>query len=600
MLKTTDTTGAEDVTWDLTELFASPSDPAIESVFAASLKAAVSFEQKYRGRLAALSPVEFAAMLEELEDSYEAGSKPAIYAHLLHTQDTTDAAAGRLFGRVRDAEAERGRHMVFFSLELADLTDEVANALYDHPASARYRHTIEEARKYRSHQMTEPEERLLTERVPVGMAAWVRLFEELCAGIKADFRGTEMPLVQVLALQREPDRELRRDAAVAISGALREGLRTRGYIFNVILQDHAIDDRLRGYPTWISARNLGNETSDEAVQALIEAVTNRNDIAHRYYRVKKKLLGLDQLFDWDRYAPVGNASRDLSWSEAVELVTGSYQRFSPKAGRLVQDFLDHGWVDAALGEGKEGGAYCMASTPRHHPYVMMNFTGKLNDALTLAHELGHGLHDRLAARQHLFDYHPPLTLAETASVFGETLTFDRIMAEEHDPGIRLAMLCGQLEGSFATIFRQVAMNRFEHEVHTRRRSEGELSVDQLGDVWQLEIQRMFGDSLTLTDDHRVWWSYVEHFVHTPGYVYAYAFGNLLALSVYRRYQEVGPSFVDDYFEFLSAGGSRRPDELVRSLGMDITSPGFWDSGLVMLDEMVSEVERLAQVNAGER
>jgi oligoendopeptidase F len=481
---------------------------------------------------------------------------------------------------------------------VAELSDEQVSRLYDDPEAGRFRHTVEEARKYRPHHLSEVEERLLTERAPVGTGAWTRLFEELCASITVTLDGQQIMLAQALALQRESDRDLRRRANDATTAALRQDMRTRAYIFNVLLQDHAIDDRLRKYPSWISSRNLSNETSDEAVQALVEAVTGRYDVVARYYKVKAGLLGVDELHEWDRYAPVGRADRDLTWKEATDLVLSSYHRFSPKAGRLVEDFFEKGWIDAPVAAGKEGGAYCMAATPRFHPFVMLNFVGKLNDALTLAHELGHGLHDRLAARQHLFDYHPPLTLAETASVFGETLTFDRIMAEERDPGIRLTMLCGQVEGAIATIFRQVAMNRFEDAAHRARRQEGELSPEQLGEIWQEQLQRMFADSLHLTPDHKVWWSYVEHFIHTPGYVYAYAFGNLLALSVYQRYREAGPGFVDSYLDFLGAGGSQRPDELVRSLGMDITNPGFWDAGLVILEGMVSEVERLKDEVAG--
>jgi oligoendopeptidase F len=302
------------------------------------------------------------------------------------------------------------------------------------------------------------------------------------------------------------------------------------------------------------------------------------------------------LHEWDRYAPVAGASRDLTWEQSKELVLGSYARFSPKVGKMLEEFFVKGWIDAPVVPGKAGGAYCMPVTPRHHPYVMLNFTGKLRDALVMAHELGHGLHDRLASKQNLFDYHPPLTLAETASVFGEALTFDRIMTEEKDPKIRLGLLCNQCEDAFSTVFRQVAFNRFEDAIHTARRTEGELAPDQMGELFQEKLQAMFGDALTLTDEHKVWWSYVGHFVHTPGYVYAYAFGNLLALSVYHRYLERGPSFVDDYLDFLAAGGSTRPDELVKRIGMDITDPAFWDAGLDILDGMVTEVERLAEAN----
>ena len=273
----------------------------------------------------------------------------------------------------------------------------------------------------------------------------------------------------------------------------------------------------------------------------------------------------------------------------------SYHRFSPRAGSLVGDFFAKPWIDAPVLDGKEGGAFCAFATPDLHPYVMVNFTGKLVDALVLAHELGHGLHDRLASeRNHIFDYHPPLTLAETASVFGETLTFDAVMSQESDPKIRLSMLCHQVEDSFATIFRQVAMNRFEDAVHTARRAEGELSADQIGTLWQERIQAMFADSLQLTEEHRDWWSYVGHYVRAPGYVYAYAFGNLLALSIYQRYRELeSPAFVDRYLDFLALGGSTSPEEAVRQVGLDTADPKFWDSGLDIVAGMVSEVERLA-------
>jgi oligoendopeptidase F len=589
----TTTTGAENVRWDLGELFESPTDPRLESTLATALSAAQEFEQTYRGRVAQLPPGEFADMMATLEEIHETGSRPGVYAMLLHSQDTADPARGRLLARVEEAGAERGRHLVFFNLELADLTDEQAQALYDDPRSARYRHTVEEARKYRPHNLTEVEERLLTEKSPVGTGAWVRLFEELAAAITVPFDGRRIGLQEVLSYLHDGDRGRRQAAAKAITEGLTGDVRTRAYVFNVILQDKSIDDRLRNYPTWISARNLANETSDEAVQALVEAVTGHYGTVARYYRVKRRLLGLDRLYEWDRYAPIESVAPELSWDDARELVLGSYSRFSDRAGRLVGEFFEKPWIDAPVAANKRGGAFCMGVSPRWHPYVLLNFTGKLNDALTLAHELGHGLHDRLADRQTVFDYHPPLTLAETASVFGEALTFDRIMAEERDPKVRLSMLCDQVDGIIASVFRQVAMNRFEDACHTARRREGELSVEQFGELWQQSLQAMFEDSLTLTDDHKVWWSYVGHFYFAPGYVYAYAFGNLLALSVYRKYLEAGRPFVDRYLDFLAAGGSTPPDQLVRRLDMDITDPGFWDRGLAIVDEMVGEIERLS-------
>lgn len=574
-------------------MYSSPADPAIEAVLAEAQDFAQEFESSYKGRVAELTPAEFAGMMDSLAEHYDRASRPSIYAHLLHSRDTRDPDAGRLVARVREAGAQRGKHLVFFNLELAALSEEQAQALFDDPAAGRYRHVIAEARRYRPHQLTEIEERLLTEISPVGRSAWARLFEELAAGLRAEVDGQEVPLAIALAQLREPDRAVREKASHAVTAALEKDLRTRAYVFNIVLQDHALDDRLRSYPTWISARNLSNETSDEAVQALVEAVTSRYDMVQRYYTVKRGLLGLDRLYEWDRYAPLAGAERHVSWADARDLVLDSYHRLSPRAGALVRDFFEQPWIDAPVVEGKTGGAYCLGATPSFHPFVMLNFTGRLSDALTLAHELGHGLHDRLASRQHIFDYHPPLTLAETASVFGEAMLFDRILAEEDDQAVRLALLCHQVEQAFAVIYRQISMNRFEDAAHTARRQEGELSADKLGQLWLDSIRPMFGDSVELTDEHAVWWSYVEHFVHAPGYVYAYAFGNLLALSIYRRYRESGPEFADAYLEFLAAGGSRQPDELVRTLGMDIANPGFWSAGLDILDEMVAQVEALA-------
>jgi len=588
-------TGAEDVRWNLSDLFASPDDPKIEAALARDLERAKAFEATYKGKVATLEPKPFAAMMRELADYEESSTRAEVYAYMLHSENTQDNAAGRLLARVREASAERGSHMVFFALELAQITDEHAAKLYADPESAIYRHTVDEARKFRPHQLSEPEERVLTDFSPVGSSSWVRLFEELCARIRVEVDGRDLALDQALTLLREPDREVRRQASAALTQALSGDLRTRGYIFNVILQEKAIDDRLRHFPTWISSRNLANETSDEAVQALVDAVTGRYDVCVRYYRVKRKLLNVGDLHEWDRYAPVSDTTRDLTWDDAKELVLGSYYRFSKRAGSQVEEFFKNSWIDAPVVPGKAGGAYCMPVTPGHHPCVLLNFTGKLRDALVLAHELGHGLHDRLASKQHIFDYHPPLTLAETASVFGEALTFDRIMAEEKDPKVRLALLCGQCEDAFSTVFRQVAFNRYEDASHNRRRTEGELSVEELGEMFQEKLQPMFGDALILTEEHKVWWSYVGHFLHTPGYVYAYAFGNLLALSVYHRYLERGEEFVEQYLEFLAAGGSTRPDELVKRIGMDITNPDFWDAGLKILDGMVTEVEGLSGI-----
>src|SRR6266851_2331728 len=339
MAQATKTTGAEQIRWDLTDLFQSPTDPAIEETLAEAQTRAKAFEARYKGKVVKLPPKEFAAIMRELEEDEELAARPDVYGYLLHSQNTEDAAAGRLLARVREAGAERASHGVFFSLELAHISDDQAARLYADPESARYRHTVEEARKFRPHQLSEPEERVLTDFSPVGNSAWNRLFEELCARIRVDLDAKQLPLEEALVRLREPDRKVRRDASAAITIALDRDVKTRAYIYNVILGEKAIDDRLRSFPTWVSSRNLANETSDEAVQALVEAVTRRYDVCVRYYRVKKQLLRVDELHEWDRYAPIGEAGSDLTWDEAKELVLGAYRRFSKRAGVLVEDFF---------------------------------------------------------------------------------------------------------------------------------------------------------------------------------------------------------------------------------------------------------------------
>jgi len=363
------------------------------------------------------------------------------------------------------------------------------------------------------------------------------------------------------------------------------------------MADHALDDRLRHYSSWIAARNLGNEISDDTVQALVDAVTSRYDIPARWYRLKGRLLGIDDLNEHDRYAPLTQDEAQVSWDEARTTVLDAYRSFSPEMADIATTFFD-GYIDAPPQPGKQGGAFAHPAVPSAHPYVMLNYTGRRRDVMTMAHELGHGVHQVLANRLGLFNASTPLTLAETASIFGETVTFGRILSGENDPKARLALLGGRIEDIAASIFRQIAMNRFEDAVHNARRELGELSSDAIADHWIRTQRDMFGDSLTITDEYRSWWSYIPHFIHTPGYVYAYAFGNLLALAVYARYEKEGASFVPSYVKLLSAGGSDTPDELGRLVGVDLTDPNFWSAGLEVVDELVSEAESLAAAQTG--
>jgi oligoendopeptidase F len=387
---------------------------------------------------------------------------------------------------------------------------------------------------------------------------------------------------------------VRASAAAAVTAALEPGLRTRAYIYNTLLLDRRIDDRLRSYASWVSARNLGNEASDESVRALIDSVVRRNDIAQRWYALKARVLGLDRLADYDRMASVASSETSIGWAEGTRIVRDAYASFSPELASVVGRFIDERWIDAPMRPGKRGGAFCAYSVPDLHPYVLLNWTSRHRDVLTLAHELGHGLHGYLAREQGIFHQSTPLTLAETASVFGETVTNNRLLSMLDDPGDRFSLLANRLDDSIATVFRQVAMFRFEDACHTARRDQGELSIEQFGDIWAQTQREMLGDAVEVTDGYRSWWSYIPHFIGTPGYVYAYAYGQLLALSVYARYQAEGDAFVPAYLDLLRAGGSRSPEDLAAIVGCDLADPGFWDAGLAIIEDQLVAAEDAAR------
>jgi oligoendopeptidase F len=355
-----------------------------------------------------------------------------------------------------------------------------------------------------------------------------------------------------------------------------------------------VEDRLRHYPHWLSSRNLANEASDESVQALIEAVRARSEVPRRWYRLKAQLLGLDKLADYDRLAPVSDDDEHVGWSEARDLVLDSYGSFSGELGDLARRFFDESWIDAPVRPNKRGGAFCAYTVPSAHPYVMLNYTYKRRDVMTLAHELGHGVHAALGSGQGVFHMGTPLTLAETASVFGEQIVFGRLLELAETPDSRLSLLTESMDGAVATVFRQVAMNRFEHLVHTERREAGELAVERFGELWLESQSELLGDAVELTDNYGSWWSYIPHFIGSPGYVYAYAYGQLLALAVYGRYEEEGDAFVPAYLDLLAAGGSRSPEELGKIVGVDLADPGFWDLGLAIVDRQLEAAENAAR------
>jgi oligoendopeptidase F len=582
-----------DTEWDLGPLVDGEGRPGAERMLEEGKDRASKFQSRYAGKVAGLDPAALETAMRELEEINELIGRAGSYASLEFATDTADPARGALLQLVQERATEIETLLLFFELEWAAVDDDEADELLASGKLDRYRHHLRSVRRYRPHLLSESEEKILAEKSISSQAAWGRLFGELVAALRVDLDDKELTLEVALSRLQSPDRELRRNAADAVSAALEPGLRTRGFIYNTLVFDKSVEDRLRRYPNWLASRNLANEASDESVMALIEAVRGRYDIPQRWYRLKAKLLGVDRLADYDRSAPVLAEDIVYSWGEARDLVLDTYQSFSPVAGDVTRQFFDDHWIDAPIRPHKRGGAFCAYTVPSVHPYVMLNFTATRRDVLTMAHELGHGLHASLARPQGVFHQSTPLTLAETASVFGEELVFGRMLAEVNDDERRLGLLAERIDGAIATVFRQMAMNRFEHLVHTRRRREGELSADRINETWVETQAELFGDSVEITGGYRMWWSYVPHFMNTPGYVYAYAYGLLLALSVYSRYLEQGDPFVPSYIELLSAGGSRSPEHLAEIVGIDLTDPGFWDAGLALVEKQLSEAEELA-------
>ncbi|MEM6337218.1 MAG: M3 family oligoendopeptidase [Bacteroidota bacterium] len=578
-------------TWDLTDLH--PTIESLDAGLATAEEAAATFESAYRGHVAGLDAPALAEALRELEAIHDALGRAYTFAYLNWSTNTADAERGALLQRVKEAYTQTAQKLIFFDLEWIRVEDARAEALMQDEALAGYKHYLEVERLERDHVLSEPEERLMSEKSITGRSAWTRFFDETLSSMRFEFRGESLTQQQTLAKLYEPDRELRQDAALAFTAGLQDNLRTLAYVFNTLLADKATNDRLRGYPAWITSRNRSNEVADENVQALVDAVTDRYDLSARFYDLKRRLLGYGEMFDYDRYAPIGEADRKYSWDDARDLVLDAYGAFHPSMQQIAQRFFDDRWIDARLGDSKRGGAFSHGAVPSAHPYVLMNYTGKIRDVQTLAHELGHGVHQYLSRSQGVLQADTPLTTAETASVFGEMLVFQRLMKAETDPAVRLAMLVGKLDDTMATVFRQVSMNRFEDAIHTRRRTQGELTPDDFSEAWLRTQQAMFKDSVTLGEHYRHWWSYIPHFLHTPGYVYAYAFGELLVLALYERYLQEGDGFTDAYLGLLEAGGSDWPHVLVGRLGVDLTDLDFWKQGLAVIDRMIGEAEALA-------
>ena len=580
-------------TWDIDTLVDGRGEAGVDDLLDQARDRAGRLAQK-RGRIADFDSAELAEFMTEYGAVQELIGRSGSYANLAFSADTREPKHGALLQKVQERATEISTLLLFFELEWSALDDERAEALLSDDRLDFCRHHLVVLRRFKDHILSEPEERIMVEKSVTGRAAWVRLFSDLTADIEVHVDDEKETLEQALSRLTRPDRAERQRAGSAVTNALEGGVKTRGFIYNMLLQDKSTDDRLRSYDSWLQSFNLSQEASDEAVAALVGAVRSRYELPQRWYALKAKLLGLDKLDYYDRAAPVTDDDTRVEWDEAKDIVLDCYSSFSSDAGGVVDRFFKERWIDVEARPGKVPGAFCAPTVSSHHPYVLLNYTGRRRDVLTLAHELGHGLHQELGRRQGPFHHTTPLTVAETASVFGETIVFNRLLDLSDSPRSRFMLLAEKVEDAIATVFRQVAMNAFEDRVHNSRRTDGEISLDRFGDLWIETQTEMLGDAVRLSDEYRLWWSYIPHFIHVPGYVYAYAFGFLLATSVYGVYEQRGPGFVPSYLEMLSAGGSRSPEELARIVECDLSDPSFWDRGLAMIERDIAAVEQAAQ------
>jgi oligoendopeptidase F len=582
--------------WDLTAFFSGKNDPRIAETIEESKGKADAFGQKWRGKFTAeTNASDVYAALAEYEVIVQEAIKPLHYAQLLHSANSTDADNGALVQKTQTAFTEVYNKLLFLELALLALPEEMLQSIAGDAQCANYRHYLHVLMQTRSHRLPEREEHMMADFSLTGNAAFTRFFEEEMSHKKfrVSLSGSEeeWPEEQVLNLLYDADRVKRKAGADALTAGLSEEIRRFTFIFNTLGEDKRIRDRYMRFETPEASRHVTNETTQQQVDTMSSAVLESAGMVSDYYAIKREVLGLEELFDYDRYAPMPGAERIYSFPEAQEIVLDAYGAYSPEMKNRAEEFFDNNWIDAKTRHGKRGGAFCSYGTPDTHPVVFLNYLGTIKHVLTLAHELGHGAHGSLMRRQTLLNFDTPLTIAETASVFGEMLVFDN-MRRELSEKEKFSLYAMKIEELFAVIFRQNAMYKFEQAFHAARREEGELSEKRISALWMNTQREMFGSSVTLRDDYRIWWSYIPHFLHTPFYVYAYVYGELLTLSLYEMYKRAADkkAFAATYLEMLAAGGAKTPEELVAPFGVDLNAKEFWQGGLLVVKNMIEELK----------
>ncbi|HEY1941065.1 MAG TPA: M3 family oligoendopeptidase [Roseiarcus sp.] len=584
--------------WRLDDLYEGMDSPKFAEDLSRAAADAKRFASAYQGNLADFAKAPDAGeRLYEAVRAYEAlqdlMGRIMSYASLLYAGDTSDAVRAKFYGDAQEKVTELAGELLFFELELNRLDDALLDEAMQGSALAHYRPWLEDIRKERPHQLSDEIEQLFLEKSVSGAAAWNRLFDETVASLRFSYEGEELTLEPVLARLQDPDEKKREAAAHALAKTFGANLRVFTLVMNTLTKDKEISDRWRKFEDIADSRHLANRVEREVVEALVTAVRDSYPrLSHRYYALKARWFGKAQLNHWDRNAPLPNApARVFSWGAARDTVLDAYRGFSPEMSDIARRFFDEGWIDAPVRPGKAPGAFAHPTTPSAHPYVLVNYLGKPRDVMTLAHELGHGVHQVLAASNGALMAPTPLTLAETASVFGEMLTFRALLASTTDPAVRKSMLAAKVEDMLNTVVRQIAFYEFERKVHTERRK-GELTAETISALWMSVQGESLGPAIKLGPGYETYWSYIGHFIHSPFYVYAYAFGDCLVNSLYGVYERSHEGFAERYLAMLSAGGTKHHSELLAPFGLDARDPSFWGIGLSLIERMIGELEAL--------
>ena len=577
--------------WDLSDLYPGMDSDALKTDIDGSKTAAEAFKTKYQGKLAGLSGNALGEAIAEYERISETLGKIGSYAYLVYAGNVTDPKIGAFFQKMSESLNEIGGEMLFFGLELNRLDETELQSKLSAPKLATYAPWLREVRKFRDHQLSDEVEKILHDKSVTGHAAWNRLYDDTLTDLKFQYRGKTLDDTELTPLMTDKDPDVRRDAYRAYVAALKGQERIFALITNTVAKDKEIEDKSRSYPHPVAARNLENAVEDKVVEALATAVKDSYPLAHRYYAWKAKQFGKDKLDWWDRNAPLPqDGDRKYTWAESTEIILSAYKNFDPALGAIGQKFFDKAWIDAQVRPGKQTGAFAHPTVPSAHPYLLINFHGRARDVMTVAHELGHGCHQVLAGKaQGQLKSDTPLTLAETASVFGEMLTFRELLKREADPVKRKMLIASKVEDMLNTVVRQISFHEFEKKVHGERKT-GELTAERLGELWGDTMKESLGPSVKFDDEAKAGWAGIPHFVHTPFYVYAYAYGDCLVNALYQTYVDQPQGFQKKYMDLLSAGGSKRHGELLAPFGLDASDPNFWKKGLKMLEGFIAELE----------